>query len=335
MVEVRFHYAPQATTTVASDGTQTRQRGEALDPAEFGRTVRWGGIQIERAWVEYDLHPLLTARLGQWHTPYGIWNVDHGAPTLIGIQRPWTIREQLFPEWQTGVQLHGRRTWGRVTGGYHLTLSNGRGPFDSFLDQDESKAVGGRLLLEARGEGSTLTVGASAYRGLYTERAESWSAIGGGMSRLDSRVAIQYDEVSLAGDLRFEAQSLVLHSEIVLNDRAYREPGRPRARDLPDRFAPDLRRWGVYGLAGYRTPWYGVMPYANVELFNMGVGAYPSAAGYHPRALTYFLGVNARVRPDLVLKLEVYRSTYPGARAGSWGAEHGYDGLQAQVAWVF
>jgi hypothetical protein len=67
--------------------------------------LQWGGVEIERAWLEYSAHPLFTIRGGQWLTPYGIWIVDHGSPVIIGVRRPFVVGEALIPERQTGVQI--------------------------------------------------------------------------------------------------------------------------------------------------------------------------------------------------------------------------------------
>lgn len=95
--EVRFLYLPNGAE--AHDGTITVT--SAGDPNDFARTVSWGGILIERAYAEYDVNNYLTIRAGHFLTPYGIWNTDHGSPTIIAAYRPYTIGEQYFPEHQT------------------------------------------------------------------------------------------------------------------------------------------------------------------------------------------------------------------------------------------
>lgn len=71
------------------------------------RSSALGRIQIERAWLEYSAHSLLTIRAGQGLTPVGIWNVDRGTPTIIPPSRPYVIGIGMFPTRQTGFELYG------------------------------------------------------------------------------------------------------------------------------------------------------------------------------------------------------------------------------------
>src|SRR5262245_26836823 len=81
--EVRFTYMPNGT--IDPNLPTGRVSTEAQDAADAYHVQRWGAIIIERLQIDYDLLPTLTVRAGQFLTPYGIWNVDHGTPTLIGI----------------------------------------------------------------------------------------------------------------------------------------------------------------------------------------------------------------------------------------------------------
>jgi len=173
LAEVRFLYLPNGAESVdASTGNVKRTDTTVLDYAGFEEPIHWGGILIERVWVEHEFSTLFKLQIGQFLTPYGIWNVDHGSPTIIGIGAPVVIADELFPARQTGLQLYGNAFFDPVEVGYHVTLSNGRGAVE-YQDFNDDKAVGARLYLKTDVFGS-LTVGTSAYRGGYYDRSAKY-----------------------------------------------------------------------------------------------------------------------------------------------------------------
>src|SRR5690348_6033105 len=121
-------------TTTADPGN-----GEGHD------TLRWGSIVLERAYIQWQKSARLGVRVGQFLTPYGIWNVDHGTPTLISLFRPFFQANEMFPEHQLGVEAFGRFDdvvhdhWALD---YHSYVSNGRTPGVVALTDD--KMIGGR-----------------------------------------------------------------------------------------------------------------------------------------------------------------------------------------------
>ena len=109
LAEVRFLYLPQGSTNYPTQVNQSvvPYDASALDYADNSRPLTWGGIQIQRAQIDYTFSPLLSLRFGQWLTPVGIWNTDHGSPVVISVYRPYIIGQSLFPERQTGIQAYG------------------------------------------------------------------------------------------------------------------------------------------------------------------------------------------------------------------------------------
>lgn len=159
--EVRFLYLPNGATSVDTQtGEDKRTDTTVLDYAGFEEPIHWGAIRIERVWVEHEFSTLFKLQVGAFLTPYGIWNVDHGTPAIIGIRAPFAVADELFPAHQTGLQLYGNTFFDPLEVGYHLTLSNGRGPVE-YEDFNDDKAVGGRLYLKTEAVGS-LTVGTVA-----------------------------------------------------------------------------------------------------------------------------------------------------------------------------
>lgn len=316
--EVRFLYEPNG----APDGAK-RINTNVPDHADVERPIPWGGIRIERVYVDCQIHPLLTIRAGHWLTPYGIWNVDHGTPTIISIRRPYVVGDELFPSGQTGLQFMGGKNLGDFRLGYSLTLSNGRGAMDTHRDLDSNKGLGGRLELEYSRFGDW-KVGLSYYRGRYTNTNPATYD----STKHEAVVPItsQYDEQAIGADLRGDWRGLVLRSEFVYNEQLFTAAGRPLSNN---QYVPNQRRHGYYALLGYRTGFYDILPFAVYEYFR-----FQDAPGYAlvdaVRAL--HLGVNVLLTPNLVFKMEGLYSQLPG-NTPDYITD--FMMFQAQLAWAF
>lgn len=328
MGEVRFLYKPNGDIPL-SGGVGTPTTATA-DPADFERSLHWGGVEIERVYLELTAHEYVSIRAGQFLTPYGIWNIDHGSPTVIPTQRPYVVGEALFPERQTGFEVFGR--WDATTHGtlgYHLTLSNGQGPITEYRDLDDNKAVGGRLFWEQQALGS-LRFGASAYYGRSTDAGVTARITPEGRLRPDDVFYDQFDALALALDAVWKYRGLVLQAEWISRQRVYMERGRTaRTNDnLQQTVLPsDAMSWGVYGLVGYRLPWLGIMPYY--------VGQYldnTTPNGIRSEITNMQFGLNIRPIDAVVFKVEY---SYAFFAEPLFGSDDPIQFFQAQVAWAF
>jgi hypothetical protein len=325
LIEFRLLYLPNGAETVSSSGESERTDTSVLDYQDKTEYLRWGGVSIERAYVEYQAHPLVAIRAGHWLTPFGIWNEDHGSPVLISIRRPFVIGLALLPRSQTGIQLHGSRAVGDSSLGYALTLSNGRGPADTYLDLDNNKGIGGRLVLETRWL-DEFKLGVAAYTGTYSARSHSYG-LREGEVEAESVLTERYSELGMAADLRARWGPLLVHAELISRQAAFDDDARPPDLVVPDAQQPDYFSYGGYVLAGVRLPWLRLMPYATAEYMrpqwrtvpNMYVGA---------------LGVNFPVTPTVTLKTQLQRASIPEAR-NIIIPEEPVIVWDAQVAWVF
>jgi hypothetical protein len=331
--EVRFLYLPNGATTVdPASGNITRTDTTVLDYAGFEEPIHWGAIRIERVWVEHQFSNLFTLQAGQFLTPYGIWNVDHGTPAIVGIRAPFAVVDELFPEHQTGLHLYGNTFFNPFEVGYHLTLSNGRGPVE-YEDFSDSKAVGGRLYLKTDALGS-LTVGGSIYRGSYTDRSAKYSVTtesnGQALVTQQYTTIAKYQELSLGADLKWEWRRLLVQSEIITNQAVYAQGGRPRAQvvQAPQGFQADYRRWGAYGLVGYRTRFVQTMPYFVLQY------AFAADDPVVPPVLGGHFGLNIHPSPSVVLKVEYTLAHFYGPGSTGLGL-YPLRILAAQVAWAF
>jgi hypothetical protein len=90
---------------------------------------------------------------------------------------------------------------------------------------------------------------------------------------------------------------------------------------------PDRRRYGMYALVGYRTPWLGIMPYVLFEDYVFGTRELAEG-------VVFTGGLNVRPIPAVVLTAQFTYATFPGAADGTLGEQPlVYLGLQA--AWAF
>ena len=330
--EVRFLYLPNGATSNPQSSTDlTRTDTTVLDYAGFEQPIHWGAIRIERVWVEHEFSTLFKLQVGAFLTPYGIWNVDHGTPAIIGIRAPFAIADELFPAHQTGLQLYGKTFFDPFEVGYHLTLSNGRGPVE-YQDFNDDKAVGGRLYLMTEAMGS-LTVGTSVYRGGYYDRSAKYVILNkGGQTTVDQNYTTlsKYEEFSFGADLKWQWKRLLLQGEFIMNESSFAADARPRAVQLrpPHGFQPDYRRWGAYSLVGYRTHIVQTMPYVMVQY------VYAPEQPIVPPVLGVQVGLNIRPTPAVVLKLELSAVHFGGPGSAGLGLTP-LRLLASQVAWAF
>ena len=345
LAEIRLTYLPQGSPTISSNGTLTYQSTAAQDYAQFGLAANWGGVILERAYLEYRFREWLSVQGGEFFTPYGIWVTDHGSPTLIGTNPPFIISSALFPERQTGLMATGSFNLGDSSLRYFLTLSNGRCPLAQYRDLDSNKAVGGRLLLEGPWLGE-LRLGVSAYRGRDTDRVQILGLDGRGQPMATSVIRSQFDELALGADVHFTWQSFLVAAEIIYNEAAYVRGHRPATSDIPNALmpvgspsvpaqpgtlAPDTQMFGGYAMLGYTLPWWNIMPFYIVEYFHENFPRLPGLS----YVVMHNIGINARVRPEVVLKVQEMIAQFGTGPGGEYLSDGRLSAFTAQVAWVF
>lgn len=335
MLEVRFLFQPDGAsggdlsqTTLDPLATSGRTDSGTRDFFDSSRVVELGGIAIQRAYIEYAVSPYLKIRAGHFLTPWGIWNVDHGSPVIIGPSKPYIVGEQFFPESQTGFELLGTAPVGDATIGYHLTVSNGRGPAQVLEDLDGNKALGGRIFLRGYWLGQ-LDIGASAYGGTVTDRRQQVTDIAS--QSVGWFNYSHYREVSWAADLRWLWKGLHFQNEAAIHDRAWDDNARPPGM-YGTNYQADVRRIGMYSLLGYRLPWLNLMPYALFSYYDAGLNV--AFLGAH-QILAFAGGLNMRVTPTVVLKTELAVGKFLGARAGSLPSSGSINLWSTQVSWAF
>ncbi|MFQ5777353.1 MAG: hypothetical protein ACE5IP_05045 [Terriglobia bacterium] len=149
-----------------------------LFEGEGGRDLETarGEIKVEQGWGEYVLSDQLLLRGGLILTP-GYWNVYHWPNLTLSTRRPLMVRK-VYPESFTGVMGHGTKYWGDFGLTYYAYGSNGDSAFSPKEDDNENKAVGGRVSFHVPTETSfeTFDLGISGYtdRPSGVERTRTW-----------------------------------------------------------------------------------------------------------------------------------------------------------------
>jgi hypothetical protein len=327
LAEVRFTYMPQGGWRTGNDGVVRHIDSRQADYTDFTRDRPINGVIIERAFIEYSAFPWLSVQAGQFLTPYGIWNVDHGSPVIIGVSPPYMVGARLLPDSQVGLLGYGRVSlvddWELS---YALGASNGRTDLIAYEDLDDNKAITARLALTYRGLGE-LTLGSTFYAGTTTDNTRDIYFEGSSPKSSES-IFYQVKERSYAFDLRWTKDNLHVQAEAVVNDRKFTAKGRPTQNGGLE---PDRRNAGGYTLVGYRTPLFGVMPYVKGEYS-------PDPAlqglGVDQNVALFTGGLNFRPVPRVVFKAEYTYGFFPDHKPNTF-ADNPVAGLDLQIAWAF
>jgi len=255
--EVRFTLFPQGN----ADSNFEPTNNSVLDiTSATGRNrVIYSGIVMERAWIEWNKYDFFKVRSGLFLTPYGIWNVDHGSPTLISSVLPTFWASEYFPTRQIGVQVLGEQFVGAWELGYRAWLGNGR--MTSQVDADQFKHFGGRAYVKRAGELMDVTLGGSGFWGKqasYTKAITNFDPF-----TVEATKAEQYEEFGVGADLAVDMGDFRLRTEFVLNQQEYEDEY--RRASSPVTYQRDMTRWNVYGVASYRLPFAGLEPFVYLE----------------------------------------------------------------------
>lgn len=309
--EIRFLNEPNGNQT--TQGTAfVRTDTSFIDPF-YGATLRWSGILIERAQIEYRMSDYLGFAVGRFLTPYGIWNVEHAATVVIPVRLPYPIMGMSIPKAQTGAQVNGRFFPAPgVQLDYAVTASNGRGPMDELWDLDDNKAVGLRLRMAWEGRRTRVAAGTYLYNGQFTSRDKTVSSSNGQLS-LPSEIMVQYKEQAAALDLLIEHGPLRLQGEFIRRAIRYTD-GKRELNMIRTAYVADHVQHSAYALAAFRLP-------INVaELRVYGMFEYDNPLDVVVKIFSG--GVNWRITPAVVAKYEIYKiimDSYIPPYTGCWG----------------
>ena len=129
-------------------------------------------IELEQAWVGFNLSNLMNFKLGLYIVPFGKYNQANRPHQTMLINAPLIVEKMFPPSWRdVGVQLEGR------TGNIYYSAFLGNGLFESenlgggqqFRDNNLNKAKGARLGAQVS---QSLEVAFSYYKGKYDDENE-------------------------------------------------------------------------------------------------------------------------------------------------------------------
>jgi hypothetical protein len=268
MVEVRFTLAPHGEETELGPPLGTSYQRVDTTAFDFSAPssqdqLRLGGLYIERAWSEYQFSDLFKVQWGLFLNPFGIWNLDHGSPTLISLMLPEFVASKMIPTRLLGVHLYGSAFFGSTEIGYAVHVTNGRTPLD--FDLSEDKALGWRLYLAHEGDLGRLVLGTSGYWGTYLDQQRQYEPNASNFVALTNTV--DYTEEAVGVDLAVDVGGLRVRTEAVLRWIDYRDGKSERTVTTAGTFGylPNRLEYAGYVLAAYRTPWR-IEPYVEAEI---------------------------------------------------------------------
>lgn len=292
LAEIRFGLFPS--------GSVSRAKGNwafgppidtnVTDPSAanaFFTSLRWAGVMIERAHIDWTPSDLFNLRAGLFLTPYGIWNVDHGTPTRIMVSEPLFLSSQLIPSQLIGVEAFGTVAFLPWTLGWHMHVSNGR--IIGQVDFSDSKAIGGRLYLSTRNP-FPFKLGISGYLGDHEDVETT-------LSVRTTNYAL--NEYALSADLALDVGALRVRSELVVNWQIYEEGKR---RVWAGSQSADVMHMGAYLVLAYQLPWAGLEPLAMVEFIRVPV---PRLVPVGEGLIMPAVGLNVYFTPTTMLRTQM------------------------------
>jgi outer membrane biosynthesis protein TonB len=307
LVEVRFTNAPLGDVESYGGLTGTpfsRKDTFSYDP--HGTAINapmWAGaLVLERAWVEWNDHQSFKLRAGNWFTPFGIWNEDHGSPTLISMALPQFILQQWIPIRQTGLMAYGNAFAGEWELGYTLTLSNGRQEISNF-NFDDKFGFGGRVYARRDTGALNSTFGLSYFTGTTSD--EEVNVTGIAPVTFTNEKTWEYNEHVLGADISLDIESTRIRTEAMVRRQTYSEGLRPPGDPIfaPGSVVGDKWQYSAYLLLAHQLPWAGIEPFLWTELLETpGVVADGVFVGS--------VGVNVHFNPAVQWKTQLTRAVF-------------------------
>ena len=290
---------------------QTEQRGSTVvpdvnSPDPGWNQVSWGSVVLEQAWIQGTATDWLAVKVGYWRTPFGIWNIDHGTPTLIGLTPPQFTGGRFYPQHQLGIQATGHVTSQAWTFNYTVYISNGKtrvgapnsnAKMDDTLDPTNDKAFGFRLNAQTM-RPFPMSFGLAGYTGRFSQQETNF-VVGSQLGVTNSEV-MAYRQWDIGADASLDINAFRFRTEAAL-ERVNYEPGKLELEwNIPGHYSPNQTLWGWYTLGAYQLPWLGLEPYLSCELVR-----YPSPLS--EAIVIPGIGLNVHINTEVQVKTQFTR----------------------------
>ncbi|MDY6934766.1 MAG: hypothetical protein SVZ03_11185 [Spirochaetota bacterium] len=347
--EIAFRYTPTGNITIEPETTQVVDEttgevtlystgnmiGTPFDSSYMTPTFslsKYGSIDIERAYIEWNELSYANLRFGRFFTPFGIWQRDHGAPILTSIRLPMLVQPPLpglgMPKAQTGVELVGTMDAGTLIE-YMAYVGNGISNADALYDNNKNKGVGAflNIKLPTIADKIDLELGGSGYYGKTTHISQKTYLLDIGTSDLldstnpnnivvtmdydpsqDKYTTKQWDTIALA-HLKLSISSLPFDGTFVLQAEGLHQwmdkDDDPRIVDLVHGYAvqeDDAKYYTYYGQVEYQ--FYGkIAPYFRYEIMSLDSDIAQNVVLLENSTM-YTMGISFKPKPRIAIKIE-------------------------------
>jgi hypothetical protein len=306
LVEIRFSNAPQGSVTNYGGiaGTFSRTSTFNLDPnaATADQYVLFGSTVIERAQIDWTHFDFFKLRVGLFLTPFGIWNTDHGTPTLIALQLPQALAFNMFPSQQTGVMAFGNHQFGRWDLGYMATMSNGRQDISNFHFAGNPFGYGARIYANDESGKATVKFGLSLYTDRPSDQEIDIATIN--PVTVTTKTNVAYREVAGGADFSLDIGSTRIRSEAVIQQVTY-VPGEHEpvfTLAVAGAEQPNRINQTAYVLLAQQLPFLGLEPFVVLD------SIYGPLQGLANFTFIPSAGLNIHFTPSVQLKTQVSRT---------------------------
>jgi hypothetical protein len=306
MVELYFTFAPQGRESYMPYG----RLDTTVTESSTLRQHVLGGVAIERAQATWQRFDFLGVTVGRFITPYGVWNVEHGATVFLPLIPPYVMANHILPNAQTGLMIHGRFfPHSGIYLDYAITAANNRSDVEASLDFSDNKALGLRLQLRYEHPKFGVSLGGYGYWGqVDIQQKEEQIDLSVPTIHISSKSRDKHTELTGALDLVVTGYGVRLQAEYARSLVTY-DVHAQRIAPYFDvvfegSYIPDHVRSDGYLMLAYELPLEKLLGDMTLTPFILLEQSIAEDANKSSNAYDYRAGLNFKPSSYWVLKLE-------------------------------